>query len=137
MQAASLFICYDYAETFSANNPRKVLLSTDQVPGIDQRVEEDFLEGYVRVAKKFGQDFRMSDVADDPLDSITQIKRLHDLALAKTKKINAEKTQSAWLAGMLGVLGVDEDVDLSDIEIDDEDDEDPDWDTEKLTLIHI
>ncbi len=131
VRAATFFIGDNFAENFSVNKFLKVRGPTDRVPGLDQSVEEDFLEGYVRVAKKFSHDFRMSDVADDPLDSITQIKRLHDLALAKTKKINAEKTQSAWLAGMLGVLGVDESVDLSDIEIDDDDDEDPDWDTEK------
>jgi hypothetical protein len=129
VRAATFFIGDDFAQNFSVNKFLKVRGPTDRVPGLDQSIEEDFLDGYVSVSRKLARGFKMEEVADDPLDSISQVKRLHDLALSKAKNPKSDKIQSAWLAGLLGVAGMDQDAsDLSAVE---DDEEDPDWDVEK------
>jgi len=131
VRAATFYIGDNFAENFSVNKFLKVRGPTDRVPGLDQSIEIDFLDGYVKAATALKKDFNMADVADEPVDSISQIKRLHDLALARSKKATTDKMQSAWLAGILGICGVDgEDADLSDLEEDEEDDDGDDWNTE-------
>lgn len=132
VRAATFYIGDNFAENFSVNKFLKVRGPTDRVPGLDQSVEIDFLDGYVKVAGKLKSDFDMSEVADDPMDSLSQIKRLRDLAISKSKSPTPDQMQSAWLAGLLGICGTDgADADLSDLE-DDEDDDDleDNWKTE-------
>lgn len=129
VRAATFFIGDDFAQNFSVNKFLKVRGPTDRVPGLDQSVEEDFLEGYVNISRRLTEGFNMSDIADDPLDSLSQVKRLKDLALAESKRPSSDKTQAAWLAGLLGVAWIEgQSADLDEVE--DNDDADPDWDTQ-------
>jgi hypothetical protein len=126
-RAATFYIGGDFADNFSVNKFLKVRGPTDRVPGLDQSVEIDFLDGYIKVAKKLGEGFKMSEVADDPLDCFSQIKRIKDLALSKAGKLTPAKQHSAWVAALLGVVGTEKNVsDLDDLE-DDDDDMDTEW----------
>lgn len=131
VRAATFYIGDNFAENFSVNKFLKVRGPTDRVPGLDQSIEEDFLEGYVNSAKMMMGKFSTGQIPEKPNDSLSQIKRLTEIALSKSKKASPEKTGLAWVSGILGVLGsAVPAVDLSDIEIDEDEDDDT-WDTEK------
>ncbi|MBT28086.1 MAG: hypothetical protein CMO01_00385 [Thalassobius sp.] len=123
VRAATFFIGDNFAANFSVNKFLKVRGPTDRVPGLDQSVEEDFLEGYVTISRRLERGFNMSDVADDPMDSISQAKRLHDIALSRGRSAASDRVQAAWLAGLLGAAGMSEASEtLREIEQEDEDD---------------
>lgn len=130
VRAATFYIGDNFAENFSVNKFLKVRGPTDRVPGLDQSVEIDFLEGYVNSIQKLGDGFKMDEVAEPPSDIISQVKRIHDLALSKSRKPSNTQVQSAWVAGLFGVCGSDssaDSTDLSDLEVDDELDQ---WNTQ-------
>lgn len=122
VRAATFYIGGNFAENFSVNKFIKVRGPNDRVPGLDQSLEIDFLDGYVKHVQTMAKGFDMEEVAEEPRDSLTQIKGIKDLALASSKSPSPKKTHSAWLAGILGVIGLDE-AEASDVE-DDGDDED-------------
>ena len=128
VRASTFYIGDNFAENFSVNKFLKVRGPTDRVPGLDQSVEIDFLDGYVKTAEKFSTEFNMARIAEQPQDSISQIKQIHDQALSSVKIQTPEKVQSAWLAGILENYGDNEEIDLSDIE--DENADSTDWNTE-------
>ncbi|MFX4300053.1 TraM recognition domain-containing protein [Pseudosulfitobacter pseudonitzschiae] len=126
-RASTFYIGGDFAENFSVNKFLKVRGPTDRVPGLNQDVEIDFLDGYVKVVRKLADGLKMGEVADNPLDSFTQIKRIKDVALARTKVQTSDKVHTAWLAALMGVVGLEEGEavisdldDLDDIDLDDE-----------------
>ena len=130
VRVSNFFIGDKYADNFSVNKFLKIRGPTDRVPGLDQSVEIDFLEGYVSAVEKFSMDFNMDRIAEFPRDGIHDLVRIHDLALSRTSNPGPDMVQSAWLAGILGVYGMDgSEADLSGLELD-EDESDEGWVTE-------
>ena len=105
VRAATFYIGDDLAESISVNRFLKVCGPADRAPGLDQTAEMDFLDGYVKVARKLVENSGLPAVAKAPDDSISLVKRLHDLALSGAGAPTADRTQAAWLVGIMGACG--------------------------------
>ena len=124
VRASTFYIGDEFASNFSVNKFLKVRGPTDRVPGLDQSREIDFLAGFVEIPRKLADGLKMGEIADSPSDSLSQIKRIHDMALALGEDPGPDQVQAAWLAGLMGVCPLSAQA----VEDDDqEDEEDEDW----------
>lgn len=104
-RAATFYIGDELAENISVNRFLKVCGPADRAPGLDQSAEIDFLDGYVKAARTLGCGSGISTVVKSPRDSLSMAKRLHDLALSGIGSPTADRTQAAWLVGIMGACG--------------------------------
>ena len=120
VRASTFYIGDKFAPSFAVNKFLKVRGPLDQVPGLDQSVEIDFLDGYVRAAERIWNVPRPIEIP--PLDDgLSRLCRIADAAMsARAGNLDPVTRRNAWAAGLLAVYDRQEDPAS---EWDDEEDE--------------
>ncbi|MXX88695.1 MAG: TraM recognition domain-containing protein [Boseongicola sp. SB0677_bin_26] len=123
VRAATFYIGDEFARSFSVNKFLKVRGPLDRVPGLDQSVEIDFLDGYVKVAERiWGDGGNARDDRNDREDGIDRefpaapddrLAKISGIALAALARAGRDSgsaiRMNAWISGILAVCGPGQD----------------------------
>lgn len=118
VRAATFYIGDQFAENFSVNKFIKVRGPTDKVPGLDQKIEDEFFDGFFSAAENLKENQAIDELVERPTDSLSKIVKIQSLAATHAKgKPTGAKLHASWVSGLMAIHGTDA-VEKSPTEID-------------------
>ena len=107
VRAATFFIGDEFGENFSVNKFLKVRGPTDKVPGLDQSVDDSFVQGLIEITTAMGRGLKSPvNMVDDPLSLALSVSSRFRKR-AGSGKLSSAAIRTGDLIGLAATLDLD------------------------------